>query len=140
MSAAPPIPPPIPTQHPSAQQQIASGHAQAPPLPPPHSGPVPVIYVNYKSPTVAAVFGFLVSWAGALYVGKTSMAFLLICAEIAVATASCVASFAPRRAHLSSGTMIELLFHCYTAWLCHKWATERNAQAGVPQMPNYPRY
>jgi hypothetical protein len=96
-----------------------------------------------KSPVGAAILGFFFSWAGALYVGKPGMAFLLFCAEIAVGMVGCAASCSSRSSDgWGSWSLFELMFHCFTAWQCFKWATLRNLSIGIrpyPQPPMPPR-
>ncbi|HEY3743119.1 MAG TPA: serine/threonine-protein kinase [Bryobacteraceae bacterium] len=96
---------------------------------------------GWKSPVSAGILGFFISWAGALYVGKSAMAFLLFCAEIAVGTVGCAASCSSRHGTGMGGWLLfEIPFHCFTAWQCFKWATLRNAQLGMQPMPPQQMY
>lgn len=147
----PPAPPPPPY---ASQRQYASApqnfYAPGPPPPPQYQNSAIMNTLTehalrtqhgWKSPVSAGILGFFISWAGALYVGKSGMAFLLFCAEIAVGSVGCAASCSTRHGTGMGGWLLfEIPFHCFTAWQCFKWATLRNAQLGMPRAPQYPMY
>ena len=75
--------------------------------------------IKFKSASVAGALGFLLPWAGALYVGKYWGAVALLAVDIVLA--------AFRNA--PGGTLFLFLYHTGTAYLVYRWSEQANNRA-----------